>query len=417
MQNTRGVPAPIRMLNVSYRGVRRFGRNPLQLRKYRLFDKASRKAGDLTDFGDSRFESGLDRLLASIEEEDRLNGLGRVMAMGHITNLLRQRLAMTAHLAAHPEVHDERIERPIFIIGAPRTGTTITHHLLSQDECFRFPFTWECDEVHPPLDPDTMDHDPRIKRSQKNLDRMLKLAPGIDAAHPIGAWEAQECALLHAYEFHSGTFHSMFNCQSYDRWLVDQEATWVYEQEKLMLQYMQSGGLRPAEGWLLKTPAHMEHIDAILSVFPDARFVTTYREPTEVIASCCSLIRTLIQLVEDHPDWHDLGRHIVWRMGVLLDRNVELRRRFSDHSEQFIDFPMRRMVDEPLACVTEIYQQFEIPFAHDTHVRMEEFMKGRNLTTRKPHVYDPDDYGLDIADLWPRFESYRDFYGIESVMA
>jgi hypothetical protein len=412
MANTPGVPAPIRVLNASYRGARRVGRKPLQLRKYRLFDKASIKAGGLTDFGDRRFEDGLDRLLASLEDEDRLNGLGRVMAAGHITNLLQQRLSMTAHLAAHPEVNDERIERPVFIIGAPRTGTTITQHLLSQDDRFRFPFTWECDEVHPPLNPETMAQDPRIKRSQKNLDRILKLAPGIDAAHPVGAWEAQECALLHAYEFHSGTFHSMFNCQSYDRWLVDQDFTWVYEQEKLMLMYMQSGGLRPSDGWLLKTPAHMEHIDAILSVFPDARFVTTFREPTEVVASCCSLIRTLVELVETDADWHDLGRHIVWRMGVLFDRNVELRRRYTDHSEQFIDFPMQRMVDEPLVCVGEIYDQFDMPLARNTQDRMEAFMNGRHLAARTPHVYNAEDYGLDVGELWPRFESYREFYGI-----
>jgi hypothetical protein len=339
------------------------------------------------------------------------------MAAGHISNLLQQRLLMTSHLNTHPDIYDENIERPVFIIGAPRTGTTVTHHLLSQDDRFRFPFTWECDEIHPPLDPATMDWDPRIKRTQKNLDRILKLAPGIEAAHPVGAWEAQECALLHAYDFHSGTFHSMFNCQSYDRWLAAQDATWVYDQEKVMLQYLQSGGLRPLEGWLLKTPAHMERIDAILSVFPDARFVTTYREPTEVIASCCSLVRALIQLVEKNPDWHDLGRHMVWRMGLLFDRNVELRRRFASRSEQFIDFPMQRMVDEPLLCVAEIYKQFNIPLTLATQQKMDAFMRNRNLSSRTPHVYNPDDYGLDVAKLWPRFEEYRSFYGIESVSA
>jgi hypothetical protein len=408
-------PAPIRVLNAAYRTTRRVGRKPFQLRKYRLFDKASSKAGGLTDFGDHRFEHGLDRLITSIEDEDRLNGLGRVMAAGHITNLLQQRLLMTAHLGAHPEVYEERIARPIFIVGAPRTGTTITHHLLSQDERFRFPFTWECDELHPPLNPATMNRDPRAQRSQKNLDRMLKLAPGIDAAHPVGAWEAQECALLHAYDFHSGTFHSMFNCQSYDRWLAEQDLTWVYERQKVMLQYMQSGGLRPAEGWLLKTPAHMERIDEILSVFPDARFITTYREPTDVVASCCSLIRTLIELVEDRPDWSDLGRHVLWRMSMLFDRNIELRQRHADRPEQFIDFPMQRMVEEPLACVAEVYQQFDIDLDARTRSRMDLFMKRRDLSSRTPHVYSPRQYGLDVEELWPRFARYRDFYGIGSV--
>jgi hypothetical protein len=407
------MPAPIRALNAGYRTSRRVGRRPLKLRKYHLFDKASRKAGGLTDFGDRRFETGLDQLITSIEDEDRLNGLGRIMAAGHITNLLTQRLLMTAHLGTHPEIHDERIEKPIFIIGAPRTGTTITHHLLSQDDRFRFPYTWEVDELHPPLNPATMQHDPRIEPSQKNLDRISKLAPDLDAAHPVGAWEAQECALLHAYEFHAGTFHPMFNCQDYDRWLADQDMTWVYEQQKLMLKYMQSGGLRPTESWLLKTPPHMENIDRILTVFPDARFITTYREPTEVVASSCSLTRSLIQIVEDNPDWHDHGRHLTWRVGRMLDRNVELRQRYAHLSERFVDFPMQRMVRDPLTCVTEIYDSFNIDLPDETRGKMQTFMRQRDRASRPPHIYDPADYGLDIAELWPRFENYRKFYGID----
>jgi hypothetical protein len=105
------------------------------------------------------------------------------------------------------EIRNEVIQRPIFLVGAPRTGTTITHHLLSQDERFRYPITWECDELHPPLDPATMSSDPRIGRSAKQIRRSLKLTPDLDAAHPIGACEAQECALLHAYAFHSEAFH------------------------------------------------------------------------------------------------------------------------------------------------------------------------------------------------------------------
>src|SRR5690349_18337107 len=117
----------------------------MTLNKRALMEKASRQANGLTDFGDPRFEEGLDRLIDSLETEDRLNGVGRFIATSHITNLLRQRLLLTEHLRTHPEIRDEVIEKPIFLVGAPRTGTTITHHLLSQDDRFRYPLTWECD--------------------------------------------------------------------------------------------------------------------------------------------------------------------------------------------------------------------------------------------------------------------------------
>src|SRR5262249_15302350 len=155
-------PLPFRILNGAYRAARSLGAHPLPLRKYALMDRASRRAGGLTDFGDPRFEEGLDRLIESINAEDKLNGFGRILATTHISNLLRQRLLVMEHIRKTPAIREEVIAKPVFLVGAPRTGTTITHHLLSQDDRFRFPFTWECDELHPPLDPVTMRTDPRI---------------------------------------------------------------------------------------------------------------------------------------------------------------------------------------------------------------------------------------------------------------
>ena len=385
----------------------------MTLNKRALMEKASRQANGLTDFGDPRFEEGLDRLIDSLETEDRLNGVGRFIATSHITNLLRQRLLLTEHLRTHPEIRDEVIEKPIFLVGAPRTGTTITHHLLSKDDRFRYPLTWECDELHPPLDPATMQTDPRIERSQKLIDRSLSLAPDLDAAHPMGAWEAQECALLHAYAFQSETFQVMFNCQTYDRWLTEQDRTWVYEEQRLLLQYMQSGGLRPTESWLLKTPPHMNNIDKILKVFPDARLVTTFREPTEVVASSCKLSGTVFAMAADDIDWHQYGRYTRWRTGKMLKGNVELRKQFAEKADQFIDFPMDRMVREPMACVAEIYAHFGIELTDQTRAKMVRFMQKRGGSARKPNIYDAADYGLDIDELWPEVQYYRDFYGIE----
>jgi hypothetical protein len=406
-------PLPIRIVNVGYRAARRAGAHPLPLRKYALMDRASRRAGGLTDFGDPRFEEGLDHLIDSIDKEDRLNGFGRILAASHITNLLRQRLLVTEHLRRHPEIRDEVIEKPIFLIGAPRTGTTITHHLLSQDDRFRYPITWECAELHPPLDPATMGSDPRIKRSERQIRRSLSLAPDLEAAQTLGPWEAQECALLHAYAFHSETFHVMFNCQGYDRWMAEQDRTWVYQEQKLLLQYMQSGGLRPTESWLLKTPPHMDNIDKILTVFPDARLVTTYREPTEVVASSCSLTGIVFGMVEDNVDWHDHGRHIRWRTARMLARNVEQRRQYVDKSAQFIDLPMERIVRDPMACVEEVYKHFDIELTGQTYQKMSRFMDERGMDKRKPHIYHAEEYGLDMDELWPELQYYRDFYGIE----
>jgi hypothetical protein len=139
----------------------------------------------------------------------------------------------------------------------------------------------------------------------------------------------------------------------------------VYQEEKLLLQYMQSGGLHPTESCLLKTPPHMENID------------------------------------------------MRWRTGRMLARNVELRRQYLDEPKRFIDFPMTRMVRDPMSCVQEIYEFFGIELTDQTHRKMQRFMDERGMQKRKPNVYDAADYGLDIDELWPHLQFYRDFYGIE----
>lgn len=379
-------PLPFRVLNGGYRAARRLGAHPLPLRKHALMARATRRARGLADFGDPRFEHGLDRLIESLESEDRLNGFGRILATSHITNLLRQRLLFTEHLRQHPEICDEVIAKPIFLVGAPRTGTTITHHLLSQDDRFRYPITWECDELHPPLDPATMRTDPRIKRSDKQIRRTLSLAPistpRIRSAR--GRPRSARCCMPMRSTARLST--SCSTGQGYDRWLTGQDLTWVYQEQKLLLQYMQSGGLRPTESWLLKTPPHMENIDKILAVFPDARFVTTYREPTEIVASSCKLAGTVFGMVEDDVDWHDHGRYMRWRTGRMLTRNVELRRQYAREPKRFIDFPMDRMVRNPMSCVQEIYEFFGIELTDEAHRKMSRFMDARGMAKRKPNV-------------------------------
>lgn len=74
---------------------------------------------------------------------------------------------------------------------------------------------------------------------------------------------------------------------------------------------------------------------------------------------------------------------------------------------------MKRMVSDPLSCVTEMYDHFGIELTGPNRAKMSRFVDERGIATRKPHVYRAEDYGLDIDDLWPHLQFYRDFYGIE----
>src|ERR1700678_4136858 len=141
-----------------------------------LVDEAVARAGE-EDFGEDSWPEGLDILLDGFEQEARLNDMGVEIATAETVNYLATRLAITAWRRDHPEVADGTVERPIVIVGQPRTGTTILFDLLAQDPDLRAPLTWEVDMPVPPPETDTYDTDPRIAEVQATLDMVESLMP------------------------------------------------------------------------------------------------------------------------------------------------------------------------------------------------------------------------------------------------
>ena len=79
--------------------------------------------------------------------------------------------------ASIPRSPPQPIERPIFIVGQPRTGTTILFDLLAQDPALRPPLTWEVDNPYPLPRPETYDTDPRIAETQASIEMSEQSSP------------------------------------------------------------------------------------------------------------------------------------------------------------------------------------------------------------------------------------------------
>ena len=75
--------------------------------------------------------------------EADLNDMGRVMQHATISNALIQRLQVEDAYRQHPEIDDEVVEGPVFVIGLPRTGTTALSQLVATDPQFRSLRMWE----------------------------------------------------------------------------------------------------------------------------------------------------------------------------------------------------------------------------------------------------------------------------------
>src|SRR5512145_1204479 len=141
-------PLALRAFNSAGAVFRGLGVPLVRLDERHLMGRATRRTG-LSDFGDDAFRAPLRLLLDCFEREAHLTTLGRVIARADIVRLLENRLHIVDTLRRHPEITGAPVERPIFIIGLPRTGTTILHELMAQDPANRVPMTWEVQTVWP----------------------------------------------------------------------------------------------------------------------------------------------------------------------------------------------------------------------------------------------------------------------------
>ncbi|MCA9501665.1 MAG: sulfotransferase [Spirochaetaceae bacterium] len=248
-----------------------------------LFAEASERAGGLTDFGPDDFREGLGVLLPALETEADLSLMGRLSARGQIVRLLSNRLLVEAAIARHPEALERPIERPVLIVGLPRTGTSHLHNLLSVHPELRFLPYWEATEPVP-LPGETAEPGPRAERAQAGLDQGGQLTPHQQAMHELDAWTPHEEIGFLLMAFACSNFATMFRAPSYTEWYCRRDHTPAYAYTKRVLQlvsFLRDGGKR----WVLKSPMHLENIGPLLRIYPDARFVMTFRDPARVVLS------------------------------------------------------------------------------------------------------------------------------------
>ena len=243
------------------------------------------------------------------------------MAVRHdVLQLLKNRLRITHARRNFREIADRQIERPLFITGLPRTGTTLLHNLLAQDPANRAPLTWEA------MFPSAADGSAteRIRKARADIQWLHRLAPGFRAIHAVDAELPQECVALMSHAFLSDQFDIMYRIPGYVGWLEAQDLRPAYEWHRRILQHLQDDSTRH---WVLKAPAHLQSLDALLECYPDARVVQTHREPTKVLASVASLTTLLRSVFSDHIDRAEIGRELAAYWAAVLERFHQERQR------------------------------------------------------------------------------------------
>ncbi len=404
-------PFGLRILNGTGAALRKLGL-PLVRLDVESMLQAARKSTGLRDFGHDWFRGPLERLIDSLESEAQLTLLGRMLARRDLVRLLENRLRQVSLLAQHGEITSERVERPLFILGMPRTGTSILHELMAQDPANRVPMTWEVMHPIPPPQAATFATDPRIAQVDAHFSGIDRLLPDFKKMHPMGARLPQECVVITQHEFASMVWHTTNRVPSYQDWLDGADLRHVYESHKRWLQVLQWKA--PAERWVLKSPGHLWALESLLAVYPDARIVQNHRDPLKVVASLVSLVCTLRSLGTDAVDPHEIGLDWTRRLAGGLEHATRARDAAKLPASQILDVPFREFMADEIAMVRQIYTHFGMDYTAEAERRMRAFLAQNAADKHGRHSYDLSLGGLDEATERKRFAAYQERFAIPS---
>ena len=377
-----------------------------------ILGEAMRRVG-LSDFGDDAWREGYQVFLGALESEARLHFIGRVLARSDVLNWLENRLQMTDARKRHPEIEQQPIERPLFITGLPRTGTSILHDLLGHDPGARVPRAWEVRHPCPPPERASYETDERIARADEEVRLWSEIVPEYDSMHELGARLPVECIQLTAHEFRSDELSGRHLVPSYAGWLAGADLVPAYAFHRQMLKLLQWRA--PGQHWVLKAPSHLGALDALLAVYPDARIIWTHRDPLTVMASVASILFSTAWVRSDAVDADQvLGWFTGETCAALLAAGSAVRDRADVDASQFCDVRYADLALDPGKTIAGIYDHFGIAFDARAEAAIRRAIQAKPQDRHGRHRYDFSDTRWDPAVERERFRHYQERYGVPS---
>jgi hypothetical protein len=370
---------------------------------------AQRRTG-LTDFGDPCFENGLNVLLESYGEGADLNAIGRIAARWDVLRYLSNLLLLRDEEKRVPEIADEQVRQPIFIVGMPRSGTTFLQKLLAEDPANRVVRCWET--IYPTSGRDGRDADPdsRRRKADRQMAGFVRLAPEFPAAHPITAASPQECSEITGHVFRSFRFETTHRVPSYMRWLRDTGHVDAFRFHRRFLSHLQR---RKGPGhWVLKCPDHVFALDAIRSVYPDARFVFMHRDPLEVLPSLARLTEIIRRPFTHSVDRAELGAEVAetWaRAAAVMIEEAESDRATGG---RIAHITFRSFVQDPFLYVVALYEHFDLTLSEEAKAQIRRLIAEQPKGGYGRHAVRLEDYSLDAEAERPRYAEYKSYFGV-----
>jgi hypothetical protein len=356
----------------------------------------------LSDFGEGLHEEGLRVLTEDLASpEAGLTPRGNYFQRSEVKSALVGVLLTRAQFAAHPQHRDVPIERPVFVMGLPRTGTTALHRLLHADPAAQGLEMWLTQYPQPRPPRETWESDPVFTAMQQAFSAHHVESPEFMGIHYMDATTVEECWRLLRQTGKSSSYESLANVPRYSAWLRQQNWTDAYARHKQNLQLV---GLNdPDKRWVLKNPSHLVALDALMTVYPDALVVYTHRDPVVCIASSCSLSA---ETTAGHSTTY-VGRTIGTTQLDLWSRAYhafhDARSRYD--AGQFVDVDFDDLRADPLGVTRGLYDAFGLDWTPEAEAAIAALdAESRSGRAAPAHRYTLEDYGLTGAEVRAAFD-------------
>jgi len=404
------LPTPLRLINSLGVISKKAGISLAPIKIDSVIQSAIKKTKtNNTDTDLSYLFKPLENLINSLNETNQLNLTGRVFTKQLLIDQISNRIRIDAELKARPEILDEKIEKPIFILGFPRTGTTLLHNLLSQSSGYRFPYMWEtlCPSIYP--DARKGYSKDRIANAVKVVKFIDYVNPQLKSIHPLYPEGPDECLKLIESSFTAPHIPLYFHTPQYWDWFKAQQKDKlraVYARYKQQLQLLQWH--RPQDTWVLKTPIHLYFLPELLDTFPDARIIQLHRDPYKVTASFCSLVAACRSLYSDIINMEEIGQFVMDFMTLSTKRAMEAENSNSTHSFCHVNYTS--LISHPEKEIMGIYKQLGLTYTSAIEEGITRWISSNPKGKHGTHNYSLEQYGLSEQIVDDNLQDYSDKY-------
>jgi len=368
-------------------------------------EEAAARVAASADFGDGLWRPALHALLDAIERDAAIEPVRWQRSALQFVSMLATRSRAAALLRAHPEIADTPLPSPVFIVGLPRTGTTLLHNALAGHPDLWAPPLWQL------RSPVRLAHDDatweRIARAEsENLLAILyQTIPVFRAIHPMRATGPDECSWLFRTSFATLVNAFTYRIPSYVDWITGADMTPYYRHYRSLLQILtwQRGGRARL---VLKDPCHLWHLGPLLEVFPDATVLFLHRRLDQTLPSLASLCFALQRVESAHTDATTMAPYCLDLVERGLWPALFLRRALP--AARVIDLRYDALARDLPAALATLCARTGLRGDDDAIAAMRRWPDENRQHQAGAHTYTLEQFGFHRDDLLARFRRYHD---------